>query len=57
MIEEQWEKLAKNSPNLMIKEPTTNLYVVKKENHNDVDAIIKLLLSATNPSEKNLSDF
>jgi hypothetical protein len=50
VIEEQWAQLAESSPNLKLKEPKTNLYVVKKENHNDVDAIIKLLLGAAKPS-------
>ena len=50
VIEEQWEALAETSPNLTTKGPHINLYVVKKENHNDVDAILKLLLGAAKTS-------
>jgi hypothetical protein len=49
IIEEQWEQLAETSPNLNTKKPIANLYVIKKENHKDVDAILKLLLGATKP--------
>lgn len=50
VIQEQWAQLAQSSPNLKLKQPSTYLYVIKKENHNDIDSIVKMLLSATKPN-------
>ena len=45
-INEQWEMLAENSPNLHSNKPYTTLYTVTKENRKDMRGILTTLLDA-----------
>lgn len=47
VIDQQWEMLAENSPNLGVENPSTTLYTVSRENRREMQGILAALLDAT----------
>jgi hypothetical protein len=51
-INEQWEMLAEDSPNLDTKDPYTTLYTVTRENRKDMQGILATLLDSAGQDEQ-----